>query len=84
MQTDISNNLLVHYNDYLGYEHTGYIVLVQECPTATIEGEVYVYIKDEDDQYNDKEYTSLDGTKYVYSEIRRSTEVWRDVDVQTE
>lgn len=77
--TDI--NLAVHYNDYLGYEHTGMIVLVQECPTAEVEGEVYVYIKDDDDQYNDKEYISPEGVQFKYAEIRRSTEVWRDVDV---
>lgn len=64
----------VKYFDYLGFEHDGYLILTQPC-----EGEdddvVYCFIRDIDDQFNDKTYKGPDGIVYQYAEIRKSTEI---------
>ena len=64
----------VAYWDYLGIQQYGYIELVQPCPTATEEGEAYLYISDENPKLNDKTYTDPNGNVIRYADIRRSTE----------
>lgn len=74
----------VLYYDYLGFEHSGTILLTQPCQAPDVaesdeEGEVhYLYLKDDRDEFNDKEYTNpVSGQKMQYAEIRRSDECIR-------
>lgn len=75
------SNLRVAYLDFVGFEHTGVIVLTQPCAAPDVEetdedGEVcYLYIRDDNPEFNDKTYTDpTTGQSFQYADIRRSTE----------
>ena len=75
------SNLRVMYLDFLGFEHTGVIVLTQPCTAPDAEepdehGEgCYLYIKDDNPEFNDKTYVDPNnGSSFQYAEIRRSSE----------
>lgn len=68
----------VLYYDYLGFEHNGVVLLTQPIndPEAE-EGEVYLFIRDDRDEFNDKTFTDDHNVTIRYAEIRRSTECIR-------
>lgn len=73
-------NMRVLYYDYLGFEHRGTIALTQPCDAPDVDppdedGAVcYVFIVDDNPEFNDKTYTG-NTTTLQYAEIRRSDEV---------
>lgn len=73
----MGDRVYVHYFDYLGFEHTGYIILMQPVPGEDEEIQ-YCFIVDDRPEFNDKVYIDMmSGQQYQYAEIRRSDEVIR-------
>lgn len=73
-----SNNIIgkhVRYFDYLDDERFGTIVAIEPYPMDP--EVVYVYIEDEDPEYNVHQ-DFVNGSLITYAEIRPSTEVYPD------
>lgn len=65
----------VKYFDYLDAEHYGTIVAVEPYPADP--DQVYVYIEDEESEFNIHE-DIINGQNIKYAEIRPSSEVYID------
>ena len=75
MNYDEIIGLSVRYFDYLGLERFGRIVFAE--PSNTNPDIVYVYIEDEESEFNIHEVAAV--SKIIkYAEIRESTEVYPD------
>ena len=75
MSYDEIIGLSVRYFDYLGLERFGRIVFAE--PSNTNPNTVYVYIEDEESEFNIHEIVLV--SKVIrYAEIRESTEVYPD------
>ena len=75
MSYDEIIGLSVRYFDYLGLERFGRIVFAE--PSNTNPDIVYVYIEDEESEFNIHEIVLV--SKVIrYAEIRESTEVYPD------
>lgn len=81
MSNPMESNLRVIYYDFLGFEHSGVVVLTQPCTAPDVEdpdedGMVsYLYIRDDMAEFNDKTYVDpTTGVSLQYAEIRRSNE----------
>lgn len=75
MSYDEVIGLSVRYFDYLGLERFGRIVFAE--PSNTNPDMVYVYIEDEESEFNIHEL-ALVSKVIRYAEIRESTEVYPD------
>ena len=75
MSYDEIIGLSVRYFDYLGLERFGRIVFAE--PSNTNPDMVYVYIEDEESEFNIHEL-ALVSKVIKYAEIRESTEVYPD------
>ena len=75
MSYDEVIGLSVRYFDYLGLERFGRIVFAE--PSNTNPDMVYVYIEDEESEFNIHEL-ALVSKVIKYAEIRESTEVYPD------
>ena len=75
MSYDEIIGLSVRYFDYLGLERFGRIVFAE--PSNTNPDIVYVYIEDEESEFNVHDITTVNGL-IKYAEIRESTEVYPD------
>ena len=75
MSYDEIIGLSVRYFDYLGLERFGRIVFAE--PSNTNPDMVYVYIEDEESEFNIHE-VALMSKVIKYAEIRESTEVYPD------
>lgn len=75
MNYDEIIGLSVRYFDYLGLERFGRIVFAE--PSNTNPNTVYVYIEDEESEFNIHE-VALVSKVIRYAEIRESTEVYPD------
>ena len=68
----------VLYYDYIGFEHTGYVILTQPCNDSMEGDDVhYCFVRDENNEFNDKIYRDNNGNMFYYAEIRKSTELIR-------
>lgn len=68
----------VLYYDYMGFEHTGYIILTLPCNDPMEDDDVYYcFVRDENNEFNDKTYNDGNGNITTYAEIRKSTELIR-------
>lgn len=65
----------VKYYDYLGFERFGRIILFE--PIQGNNEELYVYIEDEESEYNVHDII-INGEMKMYAEIRVSSEVYID------
>ena len=75
MSYDEIIGLSVRYFDYLGLERFGRIVFAE--PSNANPNTVYVYIEDEESEFNVHE-VALVSKVIRYAEIRESTEVYPD------
>lgn len=65
----------VKYFDYLDAEHYGTIVAIEPYPIDP--AQVYVYIEDEESEFNIHE-DEINGQMIKYAEVRPSAEVYMD------
>lgn len=65
----------VIYHDYLGEEHYGHILAIEPC--QNIPDEVYIYIEDEEIEFNIHQ-DMVNGNLITYAEIKPSSEVILD------
>lgn len=66
----------VIYFDYLGEEHHGSIVAIEPCILS--QNELYIYINDEDQDFNIHQ-DIVNGVQITYAELRPSSEVILDI-----
>lgn len=65
------------YEDYLGFERSGRIVAIEFTNTTNVDGIAYIYIEDEDTEFNVHQDV-VNGQLVTYAELRPSNEVYLD------